>query len=140
MCMAKKHYDLTTIAFHGQIFRQITTIYDMYIHHIIWIIQTSLFVWTRQHAWTHHRPVYNFFPCEVVWLYDTYLGSKVPSISFYPDFVSIISRFYLDFVQILSRFYPDFIQILCRFYPTSKVFWRLILSKFYANFILILPQ
>ena len=37
----------------------------------------------------------------------------VPSMSFYPDFIQILSRFYLD----LSRFYPDFIQILFRFYP-----------------------
>jgi galactose-1-phosphate uridylyltransferase len=32
-----------------------------------------------------------------------------PSMSFYPDFIQILSRFYPDFIQILSRFYPDFI-------------------------------
>ena len=41
----------------------------------------------------------------------------VPSMSFYPDFIQILSRFYPDFIQILFRFYPDFIQILSRFYP-----------------------
>ena len=33
-----------------------------------------------------------------------------PSMSFYPDFI-----------QILSRFYPDFTQILSRFYKTTRI-------------------
>ena len=37
---------------------------------------------------------------------------KGPSMSFYSDFISILSRFYPDFIQILSRFYPNFILIL----------------------------
>jgi hypothetical protein len=43
--------------------------------------------------------------------------TKVPSMSFYPDFNQILSGFYLDFIQILLRFYLDFIQILFIFYP-----------------------
>ena len=46
--------------------------------------------------------------------------------SFYPDFIQILSRFYLDFILILSRFYPDFIQI----------FKKLTLSKYYPDFTL----
>ena len=42
---------------------------------------------------------------------------KGPSMSFYPDFTSTLSRFHPDFIQILSRFYPDYIQILFYFYP-----------------------
>ena len=45
-------------------------------------------------------------------------STKVPSMSFYPDFILILSRFYPNFIQILSKFiqtsfkfYPDFIQI-----------------------------
>ena len=38
----------------------------------------------------------------------------VPSMSFYPDFIQILSIFYLDFIQ---NFYPFFIQIFSRFYP-----------------------
>ena len=33
-----------------------------------------------------------------------------PSMSFYSDFIQILSRFYLDFIQILSRFYPDYLD------------------------------
>ena len=44
---------------------------------------------------------------------------KVPSMSFYPDIIQILSRFYPDFIQISSRFYPDLIQILSRFYSDS---------------------
>ena len=48
--------------------------------------------------------------------------TKAPSMSFYPDFISILSWFYPDFILILSRFfrnslYPNFIQILSWFYP-----------------------
>ena len=35
-----------------------------------------------------------------------------PSMSFYPDFIQILSWFHPDFIQILSKFYPNFIQIL----------------------------
>ena len=42
--------------------------------------------------------------------------SKVPSMSFYPDFILILSKVYFDCIQTLSRFYPDFIQILFWFY------------------------
>ena len=38
--------------------------------------------------------------------------------------------FYPDFIQILSRFYPDFILI----------FQKLTLSKFYPDFILIFEK
>ena len=46
---------------------------------------------------------------------------KVPSMSFNPDFIQILSRFYPDFIQIFSRFkkkslYPNFIQILSTFF------------------------
>ena len=34
-----------------------------------------------------------------------------PSMSFYPDFILILSWFYLDFILILSKFYPDKIRI-----------------------------
>ena len=34
------------------------------------------------------------------------------SMSFYPDFIQILSLFYPDFILVLSKFYPDFIQIL----------------------------
>ena len=40
--------------------------------------------------------------------------AKGPSMSFYPDFIPILSWFYPDFILILSWFYPDFIQILSR--------------------------
>ena len=65
--------------------------------------------------------------------------TKGSSMSFYPDFILILSWFYPDFIYILSWFYPDFIQILSRFYP----YFILILSRFfenslYPNFILIL--
>ena len=36
---------------------------------------------------------------------------KGSSMSFYPDFILILSSFYPDFILILSRLYPDFIQI-----------------------------
>ena len=61
--------------------------------------------------------------CDIL-AYNKYiLGS---SMSFYPDFILILSWFYLDFILILSRFYPDFlkthfIQILSWFYPN---FWK----------------
>ena len=40
-------------------------------------------------------------------------NTKVPSMSFYPDFIQILSRFYLyyletHFILILNRFYPKF--------------------------------
>ena len=38
-------------------------------------------------------------------------NSLGPSMSFYPDFISILSQFYLDFVLILSKFYPYKISI-----------------------------
>ena len=50
--------------------------------------------------------------------------------SFYPDFIQILSRFYLDFILILSWFYLDFIQI----------FKKVTLSKFYPDFILIFEK
>ena len=53
---------------------------------------------------------------------------KGSSMSFYPDFILILSWFYPDFILILSWFYPDFIQILSRFFENSL----------YPNFILIL--
>ena len=53
---------------------------------------------------------------------------KVPSMSFYPDFILILSWFYPDFILILSWFYLDFIQILSRFFKNSL----------YPNFIQIL--
>ena len=64
---------------------------------------------------------------------------KGPSMSFYPDFIQILSRFYPDFIQILCRFYSDFIQVLYRVYPD----FILILSRYfknslYPNFIQIL--
>ena len=48
----------------------------------------------------------------------------VPSMSFYPDFIQILSRFYPDFIQILSRFYrnslyPNFIHILSKFFSKN---------------------
>ena len=52
---------------------------------------------------------------------------KVPSMSFYPDFILILFRFYPDVIQILSRFYPDFTQILSKCFRNSL----------YLNFILI---
>ena len=36
---------------------------------------------------------------------------KAPSMSFYPDFISILSWFYPDSILILSKFYPDKIRI-----------------------------
>ena len=54
---------------------------------------------------------------EWVQIINQELSPKVPSMSFYPDFIQILTRFYPDFIQILFRFYPDFIQILSRFYP-----------------------
>ena len=57
---------------------------------------------------------------------------KVPSMSFYPDFILILYWFYLDFIQILSRFIKThFIQILSRFLKTH---FTQILSRFYPNF------
>ena len=73
---------------------------------------------------------------------------KGPSMSFYPDFIMILSRFCLDFLK------THFIQILCRFIliceknlykiwiKLEKHFFQ-ILSRFfrnslYPNFILIL--
>ena len=35
----------------------------------------------------------------------------VPSMSFYPDFIQILSRFYPDFIQILTKFYLDLVGI-----------------------------
>ena len=59
---------------------------------------------------------------------NTALGS---SMSFYPDFILILSWFYPD----LSRFHPDFILILSRFYPDFlKTHFIQILSWFYPNF------
>ena len=36
---------------------------------------------------------------------------KVPSMSFYPNFIQILSKLYPNFILILSKFNPDFIQI-----------------------------
>ena len=45
----------------------------------------------------------------------------VPSMSFYPDFIQILSRFYPDHIQIFSRFYPDFLEIhFIHIYPDFK--------------------
>jgi hypothetical protein len=35
--------------------------------------------------------------------------AKVPSMSFYPDFIQILSRFHPGFFQLFSRFHPGFI-------------------------------
>ena len=50
------------------------------------------------------------------------------SMSFYSDFILILSWFYPDYILILSRCYPDFIQILSWFFKNSL----------YPNFIQIL--
>ena len=47
--------------------------------------------------------------------------AKGPSMSFYPDFNSIILIFILIFILILSGFYPEFIQNLSRFYPSNNL-------------------
>ena len=44
------------------------------------------------------------------------LKHKVPSMSFYPGFILILSRFLSRF---LSKIYPNFIQILFRFFRNS---------------------
>jgi hypothetical protein len=62
---------------------------------------------------------------SVKWPLNIVLHSKVPSMSFYPDFILILPRFYPNFIQILSKFCTDFIQIL---------------SKFYTYFILIFEK
>ena len=51
--------------------------------------------------------------------------TKVPSMSFYSDFILILSRFYSDFILTLSRFfrnlhYPNFIQISSWFSKKKK--------------------
>ena len=38
------------------------------------------------------------------------LSNKVPSMSFYPNFILILSRFYLDTIQVLFRFYSEFLE------------------------------
>ena len=42
---------------------------------------------------------------------STILMPKVPSISFSPDFILILSSFYPVFIQTLLRFYPNFIRM-----------------------------
>ena len=59
---------------------------------------------------------------------EIFFKSWGSSMSFYPDFILILSCFYLDFILILSRFYPDFlkthlIQILSWFYPNFENIW-----------------
>ena len=39
------------------------------------------------------------------------------SMSFFPDFILILSRFYPDFILISSWFYPNLIHILFKFFP-----------------------
>ena len=93
------------------------------------------------------------FTCEEGWLQGPgdlqqyCYNILVPSMSFYPDFILILSRFYPNCIQILSKLYPnfiqllskfnaDFIQILSRVYPDFiPIFKTLTLSKFYPNFI-----
>ena len=92
---------------------------------------------TRKKGWKNNR----------IW----YLGA-VPSISFYPDFISILPWFYFiqiysNFIQILSVFSQKiWIKLFFQLYPNlsrycpnfSHIFLKLNLSKFYADFILIL--
>ena len=40
-----------------------------------------------------------------------YIEAQVPSMSFYPDFIQILSRFYPDFIQMLTKIYSALIQI-----------------------------
>ena len=42
-----------------------------------------------------------------------------PSMSFYPDFIQILSRFYPDFIQILSKFNLDIILVISWFFRNS---------------------
>ena len=58
----------------------------------------------------------------LAWMVETW----EPSMSFYPEFILILSRFYLDFLLILSKFYPDFIQIFL------KTHFIQILSRYYS--------
>ena len=64
---------------------------------------------------------------------------KVPSMSFYPDFILISSRFYPNVIQILSKFYPNFILILSKFYPNLiQILSRFFRNSLYSDFIQIL--
>ena len=87
---------------------------------------------------TWSKPLSNcIFVFLPLWFHDNVWSQLTigPSMSFYPDFILILSRFYSDFILILSRFYPDFIQILSWFYPDFiLIFKKLTLSRFYPNF------
>ena len=82
------------------------------------------------------------FTCEEGWLQGPgdlqqyCYNILVPSMSFYPDFILILSRFYPNCIQILSKLYPNFIQLLSKF----NADFIQILSRFYPEFILILSR
>ena len=54
---------------------------------------------------------------QLLFCFNNYFDLEGSSMSFYSDFILILSWFYPDFILILSWFYPDFILILSKFYP-----------------------